>query len=94
MYLGTRDKEGEMDTIKFANGSVFNCSFLATIPDGNGTAYIALTDVGFAQAAQIFSNPSMTREMEYANYRLVGYTELVMLGVQPYGIQAVLRRQR
>lgn len=81
-----------MDTIKFANGAVYDCSFLSTIPDG--TAFVALSGVDFAQAAQIFSNSSMTREMEYANYRLVGYTELVMLGVQPYGIQAVLRRQR
>lgn len=80
-----------MDTIKFANGAVYECSFLSTIPDGNGTAYIALSGVDFVQAAQIFANASMTREMEYGDYRLVGYTELVMLGVQPYGIQAVLK---
>lgn len=78
-----------MDTIKFANGAVYDCSFLSTIPDG--TAFIALTGVDFAQAAQIFADASMTSEMKYANYRLVGYTELVMLGVQPYGIQAVLK---
>lgn len=78
-----------MDTIKFANGAVYDCSFLSTIPDG--TAFVALSGVDFAQAAQIFADASMTREMEYANYRLVGYTELVMLGVQPYGIQAVLK---
>lgn len=78
-----------MDTIKFANGAVYDCSFLSTIPDG--TAFIALSGVDFSQVAQIFSNPSMTREMEYGENRLVGYTTLVMLGVQPYGIQAVLK---
>lgn len=78
-----------MDTVKFANGAVYDCSFLSTIPDS--TAFVALTGVDFAQAAQIFSNPGMTREMEYGENRLVGYTDLVMLGVQPYGIQAVLK---
>jgi len=78
-----------MDNIKFANGAVYDCSFLSTIPDG--TAFIALSGVDFAQAAQIFSNQNMTREMEYGDYRLVGYTQLQMLGVQPYGIQAVLK---
>lgn len=78
-----------MDTIKFANGAVYDCSFLSTIPDG--TAFIALSGVDFSQVAQIFSNPSMTCEMEYGENRLVGYTTLVMLGVQPYGIQAVLK---
>ena len=80
-----------MDTIKFANGAVYECSFLSTIPDGNGTAYIALSGVDFVQAAQIFADTEMTREMQYGSYRLVGYTELVLIVVQPYGIQAMLK---
>lgn len=78
-----------MDTIKFANGEVHSCTFCSTIPDG--TAFIALDDVSFAEAAAIFSDPDKTSEMEWGNYRLVGYTQLVMLGVQPYGIQAALK---
>ena len=77
-----------MDTIKFANGAVYDCPFLATVP--NGTAYIALADVTFSEAAAIFSNTDMTSEMEWGAFRLVGYTELTALYVQPYGIQAVL----
>lgn len=78
-----------MQTIKFSNGSTYNCSFCATIPDG--TAFIALDGVTWAQAAQVFSNPNNTRRMEYANYIMTGFTELVDLGKQPYGIQAVLK---
>lgn len=81
-----------MSTIKFTNGAVYDCTFLSTIPDGDThTAFIALDGVSFSEAAQIFSNENMTREMEYGAYRLVGYTNLVSLGVQPYGIQAVLK---
>lgn len=80
-----------MDTIKFANGAVYDCSFLSTIPNGNAMqAIIALDGVSFAEAATIFSNENMTREMEWGQYRLVGYTSLQGVYVQPYGIQAVL----
>lgn len=80
-----------MDTIKFANGAVYDCSFLSTIPDGNThKAFIALSGVSFAEAAAIFSDPEMTREMEWGAYRLMDYTELRGVIVQPYGIQAVL----
>lgn len=80
-----------MDTIKFANGEVHNCSFLSTVPQGaTNTAYIALDDVDFATAAAIFSDPEKTETMKYSEYRLVGYTNLNGLYVQPYGIQAVL----
>lgn len=80
-----------MDTIKFANGAVYDCSFLSTIPDGSKhTAFIALSGVSFAEAAAIFSDPEMTREMECGSYRLMDYTELRGVNVQPYGIQAVL----
>ena len=77
-----------MDTIKMANGATYNCTFCATTPDG--TAFIAL-DVSWKQAAQIFSNPENTRRMEYGKLILTGYTDLVDLGKQPYGIQAVLK---
>ena len=81
-----------MDTIKFANGAVYDCTFLATVPDGSSfTAFIALADVDFAEAARIFSDPEMTGEMEYGEFRLVGYTELAGLYQQPYGVQAVLK---
>lgn len=77
-----------MDTIRFANGEVHSCSFCATTP---GEAIIALDDADFAQAAAIFADADKTGEMQYGDMRLVGYTQLVMLGIQPYGIQAVLR---
>ena len=81
-----------MDTIKFANGETHDCSFLSTIPDGaTFTAFIALSDVDFATAASIFADENKTSRMEWGNFALVGYTNLVMLGVQPYGIQAVLK---
>lgn len=78
-----------MDKIKIANGASYNCSFCATIPDG--TAFVALDTDDFSKAAQIFGNPNNTRRMEYGNYILTGFTELVDLGKQPYGIQAVLK---
>lgn len=81
-----------MNTIKFANGAVYDCSFLSTIPNGSeNEAIIALTDVDFPTAATVFSDKNMTSVMEWGSYRLVGYTNLIAVGVQPYGIQAVLR---
>lgn len=77
-----------MDRIKFANGEVHSCSFLST---ADSTAFIALEDVDFATAAAIFADAEKTREIEWGDYLLIGYTNLVMLGVQPYGIQAVLK---
>ena len=77
-----------MDAIKFANEATYGCSFLSTL--GNGKAFIALSDVTFPEAATIFSDENMTREMEYGQITLVGYTTLIGLYVQPYGIQAVL----
>ena len=81
-----------MDIIKFANGAVHDCSFLSTIPYGDSMqAFIALSDVTFADAAAIFSDNSMTSEMKFGNTRLVGYTTLQAVSIQPYGIQAVLK---
>ena len=81
-----------MDTIKFANGEIHSCSFLSTIPHGDTmTAFIALDGVTFAKAAEIYSNSAMTYVMEYGSFRLVGYTVLQGVYVQPYGIQAVLK---
>lgn len=80
-----------MDTIKFANGEIHSCSFLSTIPEGDTMrAIIALDDVDFATAAAIFSDSDKTETMKYGEYRLVGYTKLNGLYIQPYGIQAVL----
>lgn len=78
-----------MDTIRFANGAVFECSYLST--SGEGRATIALADVDYPTAARIFSDENMTREMEWGNYRLVGYTQLTDLCLHPSGIMAVLR---
>lgn len=79
-----------MSIIKFANGERHECSLCTTSPNG-GSAYIALSDVDFAQAASIFFDSTKTSEMEYSNYRLIGYTTLQALSVQPYGIQAALK---
>lgn len=81
-----------MNIIKFANGAVYDCSFLSTIPNGSeNEAIIALADVDFPTAATVFSDKNMTSAIEWGSYRLVGYTNLIAVCVQPYGIQAVLR---
>lgn len=78
-----------MDKIKFANGSTYDCISCTATPAG--TAFITLGGVTWSQAAQIFSNESNTRTIEYANRVLNGFTELVDLGKQPNGIQAILK---
>ena len=81
-----------MDTIKFANGETHSCSYIATIPEaGTHMAIIAVNDMTFAEAAALFSDPNKTAEIEWGLYKLVGYTNLTMLGVEDYGIQAVLK---
>ena len=79
-----------MDRIKFANGAVHSCSYLSTIPNQR-MAFIALDDVTFGEAAEIFSNPSMTEEMEWNNYILHGYTELLYVMKESYGYKACLQ---
>lgn len=81
-----------MNTIRFANGEVHDCSFISTHRDGEvNKVVIALVDVSFSEAADIFSDPRRTSEMICGNLLMVDYIEPVMLGVQPYGIQAVLK---
>ena len=80
-----------MDVIKFANGAVYDCPHLATLPKvDDGIAYVGISGVDYATAARIFSDESMTREMEWGNYRLVGYTRLRYVMVEPYGFKACL----
>lgn len=79
-----------MDKIKFANGAIYDCSLCATIPNMH-IAYIAIPDISFADAAAIFSDPDMTVEMEYADYRLIGYTELSYILQEPFGMKACLK---
>lgn len=83
-----------MSTIKFADGVVYECAYLSTGPLGleeTNTAFIALSGVTFAEAAVIFSDTEKTSEMEWGNYRLIGYTNLVGMSMQPYGPQAILK---
>lgn len=77
-----------MDKIKFADASEYDCPFCATTAD---TAYVALAGVNFATAATIFSDAEKTARMVYGKHALVGFTDLLSVNVQPYGIQAVLR---
>ncbi len=78
-----------MDTVTFADGSAYNCTFLATTPSER-RAHIALSGVSFAEAAAIFSDGEKTCSIEWGNTLLVGYTQLTDLCQQPYGILATL----
>lgn len=79
-----------MDTIKFANGEVHSCPYLSTVPREQ-IAFVALDDVDFAEAAAIFSDETKTGEMEWGDYRLIGYTELLYVMRENYGFKACLK---
>ena len=70
-----------MDEIKMANGAVYDCSYLAT--DGQGTAWIVLDGLDMAESAAILGNPDITAEMEWNGFRLIGYTELAFMMLEP-----------
>lgn len=78
-----------MDTIRFANGDVYSCPYCVSDSEA-GTAFVALDEVTFAEAAVIFSDSNMTAEMEYYGRRLIGYTDLKYLMKESYGIKAFL----
>lgn len=78
-----------MDEIKFANGAVYDCSYLAT--DGQGTAWIILDGLDINESVSILSNPEMTEEMEWGEYRLIGYTNLVFVMVDQNGVKCCLK---
>ena len=78
-----------MDEIKFANGAVYDCSYLAT--DGQGTAWIILDGLDIIESVNILSNPEMTEEMEWGEYRLIGYTNLVFVMVDQSGVKCCLK---
>lgn len=78
-----------MTTVKFANGEVHSCPHLATIPNQQ-MAFVALDDVSFAEASAIFADESKTSVMEYGEYRLVGYTNLLYVMHENYGFKACL----
>ena len=70
-----------MDTIKMASGLVFDCAYLAT--DGQGTAWIVLDGLDMAESAAVMSDPENTSEMEWGDFRLIGYTELAFMMNDP-----------
>lgn len=76
-----------MDIIKFANGEVHSGSVSAF----GDKAYIALSDVSFAEAAAILSDPEKTAIIEVGERVLTGYTNLLMLTAQEYGYEGSLR---
>ena len=78
-----------MDEIKFANGAVYDCSYLAT--DGQGTAWIILDGLNITESVSILSDPEMTEEMEWGEYRLIGYTNLVFVMVDQNGVKCCLK---
>lgn len=78
-----------MITVKFANGEVHSCPHLATIPNQQ-MAFVALDDVSFAEASAIFADENKTCIMEYGEYRLVGYTNLLYVMKESYGYKACL----
>ena len=78
-----------MDEVRFANGAVYDCSYLAT--DGNGSAWIVLDGLNIAECAAILSNKDMTEVMEWGSYRLIGYTELTFIMVDQNGVKCCLK---
>lgn len=78
-----------MDEITFANGAVYNCSYLAT--DGQGVLWLILDDLDMLETVRVLSNPEMTEEILWAGYRLVGYTNLTFIMVDQNGIKACLK---
>lgn len=78
-----------MDEIKFANGAVYECSYLAT--DGQGTAWIVLAGADIVESVAIFSNSDMTSVMEWGDYILTGYTNLVFVMVDNNGVKCGLK---
>ena len=77
------------DTIKLANGEIHSCPYLSTNPSTQ-MMFVALGDVSFAEASAIFSDPERMCELEWGGYRLVGYTNLLYVMVESYGIKACL----
>ena len=78
-----------MDEIKLANGQVYGCSYLAT--DGQGMLWLILDGLDVSESAAILSDPDLTETMEWSDYRLVGYTELKFIMVEPYGVKCGLK---
>lgn len=70
-----------MDVIKMANGAVYDCAYLAT--DGQGTAWIVLDGLAMAESASVLGDPELTSEMEWGDYRLIGYTTLTYMMLEP-----------
>lgn len=78
-----------MDQIKFANGQVYDCSYIATLPEQH-MAFVAVDGVTFAEAAAIFSDPNMTSEMQINDWILYDYTDLQYVMKESYGFKACL----
>ena len=70
-----------MDGIKFADGTVMECSYLAT--DGQGSLWIVLNGLDPAESVSILSDTDKTEEMEWNGYRLIGYTNLTFVMIDP-----------
>lgn len=82
--------EGYNDIV-LANGERHACS--AVLTAGNSPSmYIDLPGMTLSDAARIFSNSDNTNTMSWAGRVYTGWTNMIMLTVQPYGVEVTLRR--
>ena len=78
------------ETIVFGN-SEYDCAGCFYDPSMD-VLYITLANVTVGEAAQIFGDSTKTSTITHNSDTFSGYTDLRMLTVHPYGIQATLKR--
>lgn len=74
---------------KTASGKEYTCPFFSTLPN-LGLAYVAVSDLSWAEASALFGDETEMAHLEYAGQSVDGYTHLDYIMQEPYGLKAQL----
>lgn len=80
------------DTVTLADGTVFNCEYVAVIP--NGFLFASLLTDDPAAAMLAFMDNTKTAEITYGEHVLTGYTVFVALNQETAGHYKIAMRKR
>lgn len=77
--------------IELADGEMFECDYLSTIP--NGYMFIAIKSDNISSIVSAFTDKEKTKKIKYANYELEGFTVFCGINQEATGRYKVTLRK-
>ena len=88
-----KDIEFGVSYFETTSGGKYPCPFFSVLPQ-MGIAYVAVSEMGWAEASALFQNEEEMAHLTYAGQSVDGYTHLDYIMQEPYGLKAQLSKPR